>query len=181
MYGSVLITNTQSDFGKNLAEVFTREGYAVNFENPQTLDFLVETTDFRGGGFEKSFSENVIAPMATLEKYLPLLDAGETRRLFYVTSAEASINETRDANNYPYKMAKAALHQFLQMVRNRLAPEGYTFRVFDPLCDSFDAKTAAESAFLYITRRRGTENHDPMRDDENNLLLRDAEGKQYGW
>ncbi|MCL1845840.1 MAG: SDR family NAD(P)-dependent oxidoreductase [Defluviitaleaceae bacterium] len=187
MRGSILITNTQSDFGKNLAEVFAREGFEVftphEFEKITKLDFLADTTDFRdeSDDFKKTFRANVVAPMATLEKFLPLLDAGETRRIFYVTSAEASINETRDAENYAYKMSKAALHQFLQMVRNRLAPEGYTLRIFDPMPGKIDAAVAAESAFLYITRRRGTENDDPLRDDEEILIMRDAEGRAHGW
>ena len=187
MRGSILITDTQSDFGKNLAEIFSREGYEVftprDFDKITKLDILADLTDFREtpDDFEKSFRENAIAPMAMIEKCLPLLDAGSVKRLFYVTSAEASINETRDAHGYAYKMTKAALHQFLQMVRNRLAPEGYTLRLFDPMRGKIDARIAAESAFLYITRRRGTENHDPNRDDENDLIMRDAEGRVHGW
>ncbi|MCL2198300.1 MAG: hypothetical protein FWB80_05210 [Defluviitaleaceae bacterium] len=188
MKGTVLITDVQSDFGKNLATVFSREGYKVYLTDAispllvKKLDFLVDTTDFRGSeNMEQTFRENVIKPMATLEKFLPQLDAGEGKRLFYVSSAEASINETREKSGFAYKMSKAALHQFLQMVRNRLSPEGFTLRVFDPMSGEIPADTAAESAFLYITRRRGTENHDPNRDDETTLVLRDAEGRQHSW
>ncbi|MCL1883114.1 MAG: hypothetical protein FWF81_05090 [Defluviitaleaceae bacterium] len=184
---TILITDTQTPFGKNLAEIFSREGYGVftpnDFERMDRLDFLADTTDFRDESetTETVFRENVLSPMATLEKFLPLLDAGEKKRLFYISGAEASINETREKSGYAYKMSKAALHQFLQMVRNKLAPQGYTLRVFDPMSGKIDPKTAAESAFLYITRRRGTENHDPSRDDETTLVLRDAEGRQHSW
>lgn len=200
---SILITYTQTPFGKSLAAVFLRKGYevySVDGETPLNLakinkiDILAETMDFNvledtfsiSSGIadeviEKTFRENAIRPMATLETFLPLLESGKMKRLFYISSAEASINETRDTTGFAYKMSKAALHQFLQMARNRLAPQGYTFRIFDPLCGKIESQTAAESAFQYITRRRGTENHDPMRDDETTLVLRDAEGRQHSW
>ncbi|MCL2224435.1 MAG: SDR family NAD(P)-dependent oxidoreductase [Defluviitaleaceae bacterium] len=199
MKKTILITNMENNFGKALTAVFVREGYEVfspqDFEKIERLDYFAETSDFRtdfdadfevsmsadSGIFEKAFHENVIAPMERLEKFLPLLEAGEGKRLFYVSSAEASINETRTTNGFSYKMSKAALHQFLQMLRNELAPSGFSFRVFDPLAGEVGVETAAESAFLYITRRRGTENHDPNRDDETNLVLRDANGRHHAW
>lgn len=199
MNGSILITNTETDFGKNLAAVFMREGYTVfspsDFEKITKLDFFAETSDFRepladsftvasgvdGSLIEKSLRENAIKPMAMLEKFLPLIENGESKRIFYVSSADASVNETRDTFGFAYKMSKAALHQFLQILRNELAPRGFTFRVFDPISRKTCPQAAAESAFLYITRRRGTENYDPNRDDEDNLVLRDVEGRQHAW
>ncbi|MCL2577646.1 MAG: hypothetical protein FWE27_06305 [Defluviitaleaceae bacterium] len=201
MNGSILITSKETEFGKNLAAIFAREGYevfspdSVVAQKITKLDFFAETTDFcnltadnfsissgiDGEIIEKTFRKNVIKPMATLEKFLPLLEVGETKRLFYVSSAEASINETCDAIGYGYKMSKIALHQFLQMLRNDLAPHGFTFRIFDPLPKKINPQIAAESAFMYITRRRGTENNDPNRDDETSLALRDAEGRHHAW
>jgi NAD(P)-dependent dehydrogenase (short-subunit alcohol dehydrogenase family) len=158
------------------------------------LDFLLDTTDVRSpqdsftvrDGIERAvaervFRENVLASMALLEAFLPLLDAGEGKRLFYLTRAEASINETRRVDHFAYNMSKAALHQFIQMTRNKLFTLGYTFRVFDALDEEVSPEAAAESAYNYLTRRRGTENHDPLRDDEDNLVFRDAEGRQHPW
>jgi hypothetical protein len=67
------------------------------------------------------------------------------------------------------------------MTRNKLAPKGYTFRVFDPMDREVPPEAAAESAYNYVTRRRGTENRDPLRDDEDNLVFRDAQGRQHCW
>jgi NAD(P)-dependent dehydrogenase (short-subunit alcohol dehydrogenase family) len=158
------------------------------------LDFLVDTTDVHspkdtftvrdgidGAVIEQVYRQNVLASMALLEAFLPLLDQGEDKRLFYLTSAEASVNETQRINNFAYNMSKAALHQFIQMTRNKLAPKGYTFRVFDPMEGELSPEAAAEGAYNYITRRRGTENHDPLRDDEDNLVFRDAQGRQHSW
>jgi NAD(P)-dependent dehydrogenase (short-subunit alcohol dehydrogenase family) len=158
------------------------------------LDFLLDTTDVRSTKdtftvrdgidtkvIEQVYRKNVLVSMALLEAFLPLLDQGDGKRLFYLTGADASINETRSIDHFAYDMSKAALHQFIQMTRNKLSPKGYTFRVFDPMTGNVLPEAAAESAYNYITRRRGTENHDPLRDDEENLVFRDAQGRQHCW
>jgi NAD(P)-dependent dehydrogenase (short-subunit alcohol dehydrogenase family) len=137
------------------------------------------------------FDANVTRPMAMLEAFLPLLEAGEGKRLCYLTSAIASINETLDTDGLGYKMAKTALHNFLQITRNALATKGFTIRAFDPcLADIsggreisavLSAATASQAAFNYFTRRRGIERDDPNRDDEGNLVFRDAWGRQHSW
>jgi NAD(P)-dependent dehydrogenase (short-subunit alcohol dehydrogenase family) len=129
----------------------------------------------------KLYETNVIRPMAMLEAFLPLLEKSETKRLCYLTAAEASINETFDTEGFGYKMAKAGLHNFLQITRNVLAPRGYTFRVYDPMRDKVSAELSAQAAFNYFIRRRGIEQDDPQRDDENNLVFRDAYGRQHSW
>jgi NAD(P)-dependent dehydrogenase (short-subunit alcohol dehydrogenase family) len=171
-----------------------RKAVAQLKEKSGKLDFLLDTTDVcspkdtftvRDGidrkMIEQVYRQNVLVSMAILEAFLPLLDQGEGKRLFYLTRAEASVNETRRIDHFAYNMSKAALHQFIQMTRNKLAPKGYTFRVFDPLDREVSPEAAAESAYNYITRRRGTENHDPLRDDEDNLVFRDAQGRQHSW
>jgi NAD(P)-dependent dehydrogenase (short-subunit alcohol dehydrogenase family) len=163
-------------------------------EKTGKLDFLLDTTDVRSqkdnftvregidtAVVEQVYRQNILSSMALLEAFLPLLDQGEGKRLFYLTSADASVNETRRVDHFAYNMSKAALHQFIQMTRNKLAPKGYTFRVFDPMDRELSPEAAAESAYNYITRRRGTENHDPLRDDEDNLVFRDAQGRQHSW
>jgi NAD(P)-dependent dehydrogenase (short-subunit alcohol dehydrogenase family) len=170
------------------------EAAAALKEKTGKLDFLVDTTDVQspndtftirdginGALIEQVYRQNVLASMAFLEAFLPLLDQGEGKRLFYLTSAEASINETRCIDHFAYNMSKVALHQFIQMTRNKLAPKGYTFRVFDSMEKTVSPEAAAEGAYNYITRRRGTENHDPLRDDEDNLVFRDAQGRQHSW
>jgi NAD(P)-dependent dehydrogenase (short-subunit alcohol dehydrogenase family) len=163
-------------------------------EKAGKLDFLLDTADFNdpadnftirdgidGAVIENVYRRNVLRSVSLLEAFLPLLDEGDGKRLFYLTRAEASINETRRADRFGYNMSKAALHQFIQMTRNKLAPKGYTFRVFDVMENKVPPEAAAESAYNYITRRRGNENNDQKRDDEDNLVFRDAEGRQHAW
>jgi len=127
------------------------------------------------------YEANVIRPMAMLEVFIPLLENGEVKRLCYLTSAEASINETRDVDGLGYKMAKAGLHNFIQITRNVLAPKGCTIRVYDPMYHEVAAELSAEAALNYFTRRRGIEQSDPQRDDEGNIVFRDAYGRQHSW
>ncbi|WP_461255701.1 Rossmann-fold NAD(P)-binding domain-containing protein [Treponema sp. R80B11-R83G3] len=170
------------------------EAAATLKEKTGKLDFLLDATDslspkdtftVRDGidvkVIEQAYRQNVLVSMAILEAFLPLLDQGEGKRLFYLSRADATINETRRIDHFAYNMSKAALHQFIQMTRNKLAEKGYTFRVFDPMTGEVPPEASAESAYNYITRRRGTENHDPRRDDEENLVIRDAQGRQHSW
>ena len=143
------------------------------------------------------YDADVIKPMSMLEAFFPFLEAGGTKRICFLTAAEASINEARGTEGYGYKMAKAGIHNFLQITRNVLAPKGYTIRVYDPCQSSCEcaakapgadktanavtAEMAAEAAFNYFTRVRGVERGDPNRDDETNLVFRDAYGRQHSW
>jgi NAD(P)-dependent dehydrogenase (short-subunit alcohol dehydrogenase family) len=195
---NVLITKQSSIFDINLAEVFRREGYSVYIAGMDDLadkiDIYIDVSDERDSldnftirdGLDenviyKVYKANVLSSMELLEKYLPLLDEGAGKRICFLTAAQASINETRDTDGYAYKLSKAALHMFLQMVSNRLTPEGYSYRVYDPMHGEVEPKASAEGAFNYFTRRRGTENNDPQRDDENRLVFRDALGREHAW
>ena len=170
------------------------EAAAALREITSKLDILLDTTDvcdpedtftvcdgLNGAVIERVYRQNVLRPMAVLKELIFLMDNSECKRLFYLTGSMASINETRCVDHFGYTLSKAALHQFLQMTRNTLAPKGYTFRVFDPMAGEVSSEAAAESAYNYIIRRRGTENHDPLRDDEDNLVFRDALGRQHAW
>ena len=127
------------------------------------------------------YEANVIRSMKLLETFLPLVEAGKIKRLCYLTAAEASINETQDTEGYAYKMAKAGLHNFLQITRNVLAPKGFTIRAYDPEFNKVSAELSAQAAMNYFARGRGVERGDPNRDDETNLVFRDANGRQHSW
>jgi len=195
---TVLITAQKNAFDKHLAKVFTREGYEVVIpgvnEPSKKIDIYIDvsnkrdkedTFSIRDGLNEKVikrvYKANVEVPMKLLEKYLPLLDKGKSKRLCFLSGVDASINETYDTTGYAYKTSKAAMHNLFMITWNTLEKDGYTFRVYDPLCDKVDAKAAAEGAFTYFTLKRGTEHDDPQRDDENRLVLRDALGREHTW
>jgi NAD(P)-dependent dehydrogenase (short-subunit alcohol dehydrogenase family) len=179
--------------GQNLSGDI-REAAAALEKNGEHIDIYIDVSDERSGDdnfnvrsgingkvIRELYDANVTRSMAMLEAFLPFLEKGEGKRLCYISSAEASINETRGTDGLGYKMAKAALANFLQITRNALAPKGYTIRAFDPLSAEVSPELAAEAAFNYFTRRRGIERGDANRDDEGNIVLRDALGRQHAW
>jgi NAD(P)-dependent dehydrogenase (short-subunit alcohol dehydrogenase family) len=152
----------------------------VSDERSPSDDFTVRG-DLNDKVMRELYDANVTRPMALLETFLPLLESGEGKRLCFLTSAQASINETRGIDGYGYKMAKAALHNFLQITRNVLAPKGFTIRAFDPSRNEVPPEAAAQAALNYFVRRRGVERGDERRDDEGNLVFRDAYGRHHPW
>ena len=201
----ILICGTKSAFGSRLASVFQREGHNVYTADgagdapavhklTDKIDIYIDTSDARGEGdsftvrdgldeavMRDLYEKNVLRPMASLEAFIDLLDSGEGKRLCFITSAEASINEARGVDGYGYKMAKAAMSNFYQMISNKLTPAGYTFRVYDPMRGEVAPELAAEGAYNYFTRRRGTEGENPLRDDEARLVFRDALAREHAW
>jgi NAD(P)-dependent dehydrogenase (short-subunit alcohol dehydrogenase family) len=171
-----------------------KEAVSAVEKNAGLIDIYIDVSDERSDAdnfnvqsginiqiMREIYEKNVIRPMAMLEAFFTLLETGNGKRICYLTSAQASINETCGTDGYGYKMAKAGLHNFLQITRNVLAPKNYTIRVYDPMHDEVSASAAAEAAFNYFTRGRGVERGDVMRDDENNLVFRDAYGRQHSW
>jgi len=176
-----------------LPEVLDRASAIVEKEAGK-LDIYIELSDerspadrftVRDGLNEKVIRElyegNVLRPMARLEAFINLLDAGGGKRLCFIASTEASINEARGVDGYGYALSKAAMSNFYQMISNKLTPSGYTFRVFDPMRKEVAPEAAAEGAFNYFTRRRGTEGANPLRDDEARLVFRDAQAREHAW
>jgi len=197
---NVIITSRENAFEDNLANAFIREGYNVYIAGSDELcdcekiDIYIDVSDKRDAadsftirdGLNEEviygvYNENVLKPLEMLEKHMHLLNAGDGKRICFLSAAEASINETRDKNGYAYKLSKAAMHNFFHMAMNKLDSAGYTWRVFDPMNGEVDPVLSAEGAFNYFTRRRGTENHDPQRDDEKRLVFRDALGREHTW
>lgn len=194
MDGKVYAIGEEQIDGVTLLPADLKEAAAALQKDSGHIDIYIDVSDerseddnfnIRSGLNDKVIHElydaNMTRPMALLEAFLPFLEAGETKRLCYLTSAEASINETRGIDGFGYKMAKAALHNFLQITANVLTPRGFTIRAFDPTHKEVSPELAAEAAFNYFTRRRGVERGDALRDDENNLVFRDAYGRQHSW
>ena len=161
------------------------------FQNPGYIDLYINTTDYKSPGDNFSVSDNidydvmrevytanVLRTISMYEGFLPLVKNGELKRYCFITSVKASVNLCADISGYAYNMSKAGLHNFLQIIKNKLAPEGFTFRVFDPLSGGIPDDLAGRSAYSYFTRRRAA---DAGRDDETRLVIRDAFGRQYGW
>ena len=190
---TVCFTHIDDMFSLALANLFESDGSCVTTDPSVPADFFIDTTNYRdpadihpaGAGVDgevlfESFRKNVTEPLALLEKVLPNMKG--KRRICFLTTRDASINWSEARAGFGLNMAKAALHQTLTITKNGLRAEGYTFRLFDPMSGSISPERAAASAYVYFTRDRfdeGPEN--PSRDDENNLIVRDALGREIPW
>jgi len=195
---TVFISAKPTPFERQLVSRFYSEGYKVfvsGLHEPcEKIDIYIDVTNRRErkdkfsirDGLDETimrrvYRTNVQKSIKMLEKYLPLLDKGEDKRLCFISGVDASINETKDTYGYAYKMSKAAMHNLFMIAWNTLEKDGYTFRVYDPLLSEVKPVASAEGAFTYFTSNRGTENDDPLRNDENRLVLRDALGREHTW
>lgn len=124
------------------------------------------------------YETNTLGPLRVVEAFLPLLDMGEMKRLCFITSDAGSINACGSTSSYGYRMSKAALNMGVKILFNRLRPEGYTFRLYSP---SQTEGQAGVYAVEYFLRNRSFEPHDPKHSDENRLVLRDWEGREWPW
>ena len=186
-------TSLQSDFAKTLAEIFKENGFEVTTETGVNIEYFIDTTDYIAPGDDKAVGEGISAE-AGLESYrknvcepLDKLDScfyymvGK-KRICFLSSKASSISMSEETRGYGHNMAKAALHNILTITKNGLIERGFTFRLFDPLTGEYPPELAAKSAYVYFTRDRYFDNDDnKSREDERNLILRDAKGREIPW
>lgn len=129
------------------------------------------------------FSVNAVGSLRLIKAFLPLLDQGNLKRLCFVSSEAGSIVESKRTGWFGYCMSKAALNMAVMNLRNDLGNQGYTFRLYHP-------------GWLR-TYMSGTKNNDAHMEpeegaahairyflsslDPEDLVLRDYQGKVYGW
>ena len=190
---TIFFTKTDSPFSRALAGFFAASGDTVTADPAVSADFFIDTTDCRdpgdvraaGDGIDaeaavRSFRANVSEPLALLSEVLPNMTG--KRRICFLTTRDASVNRSTATTGYGRNMAKAALHQILTVSKNGLRKEGFTFRLFDPMTGEILPEKAAASAYAYFTRDRFDDGPGrPDRDDENNLVIRDALGREIPW
>ena len=196
---NVYFTRLDSDFTKALAALLTGEGHAVfsgdALDGLERIDLFIASDDVHEPGDDfaiyegvdpeavmRSVEDNLVSPIKALEAALSAMDKGEMRRVCFLTSgAYASVNFSRQTRGYGYAMAKAALSQAAKICYNRLYPEGYTFRMFDPLTGEVPAREAAFAARECFLRSRAYDPDNPARTDEARFVLRDALGREWPW
>ena len=190
---TIFFTKTSSPFARALAGFFASNGDTVTSDPAAIADFFIDTTDLcdpgddcaAGEGVDaeaavRSFRANVSEPLALLEQILPRMTG--KKRICFLTTSDASVNRSTATTGYGRNMAKAALHQILTVSKNGLRKEGFTFRLFDPMTGEIPPEKAAASAYAYFTRDRFDDGPGrPDRDDENNLVIRDALGREIPW
>lgn len=190
----VFISALDSAFAKELAALFTKNGFEVTTDPEESVEFFIDVTEAHIEGDDKAFGEglsqdvivksyeeNVCKPIARLEKAFHNMNG--KKRICFISTKNASVNQSGATAGYGYNMSKASLHQILLITKNTYVDEGWTFRLFDPLTGEYPPEKAAAAAFMYFTRDRYYDEDDlnPLRMDERHFMLRDALGREIPW
>ena len=139
------------------------------------------------------YNVNALGPLRVVEALLPLTAQSALKRLCFISSEAGSINRCERTSWYGYNMSKAALNMAVKLLFNRLRPEGYTFRVYHPgwmrtymrgtkgTDATLEPEEAAVPALAYFLRERAEDPHRTDRDDEDRLVMRDYQGREWPW
>lgn len=139
------------------------------------------------------YDVNAIGPLRMVQAFLPLTDPSPMKRLCFVSSEAGSINRCTRTSWYGYCMSKAALNMAIRLLFNVLRPEGYTFRVYHPgwirsyirgvkgTEGDLEPEQAAVPALAYFLRDRAADAHNEARSDEDRLVMRDWQGREWPW
>lgn len=198
------LTKKDTRFAVALAQALQRRGFEVYagdelYSMHKPIDLFIATANEAAPGDDFSIEdgidadvimaavqENVCDPVKKLEAALPMMDSAQLKRICFLTTHHASVNQSESVRGYGLNMSKAAAHQMLTIIKNKLQKDGYTFRVFDPLLDEQDKRvtieSAAEAAVSYcMTKRAADPDNLSIRNDERRMVMRDALGREWPW
>jgi NAD(P)-dependent dehydrogenase (short-subunit alcohol dehydrogenase family) len=72
-----------------------------------------------------AFDVNALGPLRVTRSLLPLLRAGQGKRLIQITSLMGSIADNSSGGFYAYRMSKTALNMATRNLAHELGPEGF--------------------------------------------------------
>lgn len=190
----VYFTALESEFAKELAKVFEAQGFEIVTEAVPGIEYFIDTTDAYVAGDDKKVGEgismaaaaeayrkNVCEPLQKLEKVIPWMTG--KKRICFLNSRKSSISLSEETAGFGHNMSKASINLIMCLTKNGMIKRGFTFRLYDPMCGQVSAELAARSGFGYFTRDRFFD--DPTdgldRFDEENLIVRDALGREIPW
>jgi len=141
----------------------------------------------------RMYDVNAVGPLRMVQAFLPLTDQSAMKRLCFVSSEAGSINCCTRTAGYGYCMSKTALNMAVRMLFNVLRPDGYSFRVYHPgwlrsymrgtksTEGDLEPEQAAVPALAYFLRDRAADPHNPTRCDDDRLVMRDWQGREWPW
>ncbi|OGO06843.1 MAG: hypothetical protein A2Y73_03290 [Chloroflexi bacterium RBG_13_56_8] len=159
--------------------------------SPAMRSSIRELQDY--ADMHRMYDINALGPLRVVEAFLPLTDRSSMKRLCFVSSEAGSINRCERQVGYGYRMSKAALNMAVSILFNILRPEGYTFRLYQPgwmrsyMLGSkstegvLEPEESAVPAVAYFLRDRAVDLHNDARSDEDRLVMRDHQGREWPW
>jgi NAD(P)-dependent dehydrogenase (short-subunit alcohol dehydrogenase family) len=152
--------------------------------SPTFLRSIREPQDY--AEMHRLYDVNALGALRVVEAFLPLTDRGNLKRLCFVSSEAGSINRSTRTAWFGYCMSKAALNMGVRILHNHLRPDGYTFRVYHPgwvrsyirgsksTQGDMEPEEAAMPALAYFLSSLAP-------GDEDRLVLRDWQGREWPW
>lgn len=127
---------------------------------------------------------NALGALRVVESFLPAISHSQLRRLCFVSSEAASITRSHRRSWFGYSMSKCALNMGVSILFNDLRPDGFTFRLYHPgWMQTFMKGTEDHDALLAPTEAADRALHYFLDTeiDEEKLVMRDFEGKDWPW
>lgn len=115
-------------------------------------------------------NENVVCAFTVVNTVLPLLRAGEGKRIAVLTEKTSSMNLNQNTGDFGYQMSLASINMMERILFNTLRREGFTFRNY-AVSDTSEGMSAAQ----YLRKNLCYDEKDAyIHSDENRLVMRDA-------
>ncbi len=162
----------------NNAGVNSPETYQIPLDEPQDFDEM-----------QRVYNVNSLGPLRVVNAFLPLMNAGDMKRLCFVSSEAGSIKRATRESWYGYCMSKAALNMGVKLMFNRLRPDGYTIRLYHPgwmrtymggvksETGDMEGDVAAQPALAFFLNDGQTSEAF----DEDRLVMVDWQGEEWPW
>jgi hypothetical protein len=156
-------------------------------EELSAIDLLKDPENFQKAG--EKYEQSINLNLMVVHYLLPFLDAGNGKRICYVNTGDSSNNLCRDYGNYLSHIVGAALNMQAVILKNRLQPEGYTFRIYclqegnenNHQVGLKDCENAGKYAVHYFTQDRSYDPNSEVHSDEKRLVMRNEEGREVPW
>lgn len=174
------------------------EAYEFIKTKTDSLDMFVSDAAYMGGPnssgikgelpidydlLSYSVSTNAYGAMLIINKFLPLFEKGQMKRLCFVSSEVASIVNMRRDSGFRYTMSKAALNMNVRIIYNELFKYGYTFRMYHPgwVRREMPDGTLAETGRISpgATAEIAIKDFLTDRVDEQRLVMTDWHGREW--
>jgi len=95
-------------------------------------DQVLDDVDLEDGTIQAQFETNTLGPLRCIQQFLPLLRAGETKRIINISSEAGSIGQSWRVGALGYCMSKAALNMQGTILVNHLGREGFRIAHIHP-------------------------------------------------
>lgn len=117
-----------------------------------------------------------------VEAFLPLLRAGEGKRIAVLTERSSSVSYCGQTGDFAYQMSLAMVNMMEKIYFNALRPEGFTFRNLAVDSNAEGTPAGGMGVKEYLEHGLCYDPDEPyIHSDENRLVMRDRLHREIPW